>query len=106
MKPLLIGYLNARGSSTPRMLRDAETVLATFADVEGYALSHVFIEPDGLRPTSALPVLIASALRCGARAIGVPTPEDLGRDSKAQELMRHRIERDTCLPVVIVQRSS
>ena len=50
MKPLLIGYLNARGSSTPRMLRDAEAVLATFADVEGYALSHVFIEPDSRRP--------------------------------------------------------
>ena len=106
MKPLLIGYLNARGSSTPRMLRDAEAVLATFADVEGYALSHVFIESDSLRPTSALPELIATALRCGAAAVGVPSPQDLGRDTRSQELMRRRIERDTCLPVVIAAPSS
>ena len=106
MKPLLIGYMSARGSATPRRLRDAETALASFAETEGYALGHVFIEPDSLRPTSALPELIANALRSGAAAVGVPTPQDLGRDAKTQELMRRRIERDACLPVVIVARSA
>jgi hypothetical protein len=106
MSPPMVGYLSARGSTPRRTMRASMDAMAAYAESQGCTMGQVFVEPDDRRPTSALTELIASVVRCGAAAVVVATPEDLGRDVRVQELMRLRIERDTCLPVLIIPRLS
>lgn len=103
MRPVLLGYQTARPGTPPAVVARGRDELAAFAHREGFALDEVFVEDDASRPTSALGELIAAARHRQARAVAVPTSEDLGRLERVRWLVRRRLEREAGVEVLVVR---
>jgi hypothetical protein len=105
MKPLLFGYQRVRASASSEEVAKGRDALVAFAFREGFALGEVFVEQDLDRPCSALAALIASARRSEVAVVAVPTAADLGRLPRVQWLMRHRLEQEAGVRVMVVAPS-
>jgi hypothetical protein len=106
MKPVLFGYQRVRASGSAEEVAKGRDALVAFAIREGFALAEVFVEQDLDRPCSALTAMIESARRSDVSVVAVPTAADLGRLPRVQWLMRHRLEREAGVRVLVVERAA
>ena len=105
MRPVLLGYQRVQ-IGTPRLeVARRLRVLIDFADREGYALAEVFVDDTPDRPLSAFHALINHTRRdTEVAAVAIPTGDDLGWNGQARRELWTRLERETGVPVHIVER--
>jgi len=102
MKPILLGYQTVHIDTSAYQVRTARRELAAFAQREGYALTDVFLESAEENSFAALTAVIESARNPEVAAIAVPTSTDLGPMPRAQQETRQRLERESGVPVMVV----
>ena len=103
MKPLLLGYQRIRITAPDEEIARARAALVTFSYREGFALAEIFAEADESRPYYALCALIDACRRIDVAAVVVPTLSDLGMNAVAQVELRQRLQRETGVPVLVVE---
>lgn len=103
MKPLLLGYQRIRITASDAEVARGRAALVSFSNREGYALAEIFAEADENRPYSALTAMIEACRRIEVAAVAVPSLGDLGLNAAAQVELRERLQRETGVPVLIVE---
>jgi hypothetical protein len=101
--PILFGYLCVRLDAPSGAAVRGESVLARYAEREGFALGTVFVEHDVNRPLSALASLIETAKREDIRVVAVPMLTDLGLLPRVQLLTRQMLQREAGIRVLVVE---
>jgi hypothetical protein len=100
--PILLGYMCVRLDAPSNAAARGQTVLARYAEREGFALGTVFVERDVNRPLSALAALIETAKREDITVVAVPTPTDLGLLPRVQWLTCRMLQREAGIRVLVV----
>ena len=101
--PILFGYMCVRLDAPSGAAKWGQTLLARYAEREGFALGTVFVERDVNRPLSALAALIETAKREDIRVVAVPRPTDLGLLPRVQWLTRQMLQREAEIRVLVVE---
>lgn len=104
MRPVMLGYQQAGIGTSRSEVGRRWRVLADYAEREGYVLAKVFVDTDADRQLCAFQALIAEARGDNrVTAVAVPTGNDLSHDVFARRELRTRLERETGLPVHVVE---
>ena len=101
-KPLLFGYLRMRITDRPARAASAQRLLRQYADREGYTLAQVYVEANENSPCAALAQLIHDVHHSNGAAVAVPDQDDLGTDATSRQQLRHRLQREAGVPVIVI----
>ena len=105
MRPVLLGYQQVQIGTPRAEIARRLRLLVDFAEREGYALAEVFVDDSADRPLSAFHALINQAKQDNqVAAVAVPTGDDLSRNAFARRELWIRLERETGLPVHVIER--